>query len=103
ELPGRARAVRVAVVGLLLCSGVVSAQDRFAAKPGGGQQQPQPAVRPDPLLTLVNEAIRINESRYLDIDQHTPWQILHGILAYRNAYQLKSKAGKVSALEFVSN
>lgn len=89
-------------VGLLWFAGLTSGAERFAAVPrtANGQQAP---VRVDPLLTLVNEAIRVNESRYLNVDVHTPWQIMHGILAYRREYQLKSGSEKISAVEYVSN
>ena len=91
-----------AALGLLLVADPLPADDnRFAAVPGRGQQQAQ--VSRDPLLDQVDEAILINQSRYLDVGQHTPWQILHGILAYRNEYQLRSNGRKVSAIEFISN
>lgn len=93
---------RGVIVGLLMCGSMASAADRFAALPNRGNAQPA-NVSNDPLVVLVNEAIRINESRFLDVDQHTPWQILHGILAYRNAYQLKTKTGKIAAIDFISN
>lgn len=89
-----------AALGLLLIGSSLWAADRVAAVPGRRQQQ-----RPtsDPLLELVDRAIEVNQARYLDVNQHTPWQILHGILAYRNDYQLKSNGRKISAIEYISN
>ncbi|HLQ43338.1 MAG TPA: hypothetical protein VK137_01305, partial [Planctomycetaceae bacterium] len=77
---------------------------------------PQTPVRPapvvatepaDPLLQLVNEAIDVSGRRFLTPDgalPHTPWQIIHGLLAYRQEYQLKMSDGrKVNGLEWLSS
>jgi len=92
-----------AMLGLLLTGGLLQAAGPLAALPGNGQQPAAPAPVVDPVVVKVNEAIRINELRYLNVDEHTPWQIMHGILAYRNAYQLRSSKGKISAIDFISN
>ncbi|MFG0335539.1 MAG: hypothetical protein ACF8TS_19435 [Maioricimonas sp. JB049] len=57
----------------------------------------------DELLELVETAITKTSRRYLDIDRHTPWQIMHGLLAYRNDYLLKSGDGHVNAIEWITN
>lgn len=57
----------------------------------------------DPLVRQVQEAVEISTRRYLDADVHTPWQIMHGILAYRHEYQIKRKGELINALEFVSS
>ncbi len=78
------------------------------------QQIFEPAPQPpiiaepvDPLLKLVNEAIEVSSRRYLTPDgqrPHTPWQILHGMLAYRQDYVLKMADGrKVNGLEWISS
>ncbi|MBL8851223.1 MAG: hypothetical protein JNG89_16195 [Planctomycetaceae bacterium] len=91
-----------AILSLLVSGSALPAEDQLAAAVPGNGAAPQP-VTTDPLVTLVNDAIRRNELRYLDVDVHTPWQIMHGILAYRNAYQLKSHGQKVSAVGYISN
>ena len=61
----------------------------------------------DPLMQLVNDAIDVSGRRYLTPDgarPHTPWQIIHGMLAYRQGYQLKMTDGKkVNGLEWLSS
>ena len=55
------------------------------------------------LNQLVAEAVKITSRRYLSADVHTPWQILHGILALRSEYQIKVDGQKSSALEWLAN
>src|SRR4051812_46584305 len=57
----------------------------------------------DPLAKQVDEAIRVSARRYLNAEQHTPWQIVHGILALRQDYVLQLGDKKVNAIEWVSN
>lgn len=68
---------------------------------------PAPVVEPpmDPLLKLATEAVEISSRRYLTADVHTPWQVIHGLLAYRQDFQLKSQDGtkKINALEWASS
>ncbi|MCX7421277.1 MAG: hypothetical protein NT013_17285 [Planctomycetia bacterium] len=72
-------------------------------------QAPVPVIAEpvDPLLQLVNEAIEVSGRRYLTPDgarPHTPWQIIHGTLAYRQDYLLKMSDGrKVNALDWLSS
>jgi len=51
---------------------------------------------------LVNNAIAINSRRYLIADVHTPWQIMHGLLALRGEYKIKVDGKKVSALNWLT-
>lgn len=71
---------------------------------------PAPAVVAEPvnpMMKLVTEAIEVSGRRYLTPDgqrPHTPWQILHGLLAYRQEYVLKLSDGrKVSGLDWISS
>lgn len=61
----------------------------------------------DPLLKLANDAIEITSRRYLTPDgerSHTPWQIIHGLLAYRQDFQLKTQDGrKINALDWAAS
>jgi len=57
----------------------------------------------DPLAAQVDEAIRVTSRRFLDTEVHTPWQIVHGLLAYRHDYLIKDHGRKVSALEWVAS
>lgn len=71
------------------------------------QPAPVSVVEPpmDPLLKLATEAVEISSRRYLTADVHTPWQVIHGLLAYRQDFQLKSQDGtkKINALEWASS
>src|SRR5690606_3110055 len=62
-----------------------------------------PVPEGDQLLALVEDAIVRTERRYLHVDEYTPWQIMHGVLALRGDYKLKSKEGLVSAIDFISS
>lgn len=66
---------------------------------------PVPVEVVDPLVKLATEAIEVSSRRYLTADLHTPWQIIHGLLAYRQEFQLKlpNSTKKVNALEWVSS
>jgi len=69
--------------------------------------QPTPAVAApvDPLVKLATEAVEVCSRRYLTTDMHTPWQIIHGLLAYRQDFQLKLKDSdkKINAIEWASS
>ena len=57
----------------------------------------------DPLVKLAAEAVEVSSRRYLTADLHTPWQVIHGLLAYRQDFQLRTQDGKkINALEWAS-
>ncbi|MCA8999557.1 MAG: hypothetical protein KDA80_21355, partial [Planctomycetaceae bacterium] len=55
------------------------------------------------LLELVDDAIAKTSFRHLDFQVHTPWQILHGLLALRENYVIKNGDQMVNVLEHISN
>ncbi|MBI1312849.1 hypothetical protein GC176_16290 [bacterium] len=57
----------------------------------------------DELQSLVNEAISITSRRYLTADVHTPWQIMHGILALRSNFIIKIGNEKRPAVEWLTS
>jgi hypothetical protein len=59
--------------------------------------------RIDPLLQLAEKAIARTSQRYLDADQHTPWQIMHGVLALRRDFELTRGSSQVNCIEFISD
>lgn len=61
-----------------------------------------PSATDDALIQLVDQAIAVTRQRNLDFQVHTPWQILHGLLALRNDYTLRNGPQTVNALEFIS-
>jgi hypothetical protein len=54
------------------------------------------------LPQLINNAVSITSRRYLTADVHTPWQIMHGLLALRDEYKIKVNGEKVSALNWLT-
>jgi hypothetical protein len=68
----------------------------------------QPDDPADPVLRRVEEAIRITKRRFLNAEPigpnnpHTPWQIMHGLLALRHDLELKTNRGMVNAVEWIS-
>lgn len=61
------------------------------------------AVNEDRLLDLVDEAIERTSRWHLDFQRHTPWQILHGLLALRENYVLRDGDKMVNAIDWLSN
>lgn len=58
-------------------------------------------VKTDPLREQVTRAIEYSRRRFLDGKVHTPWQILHGILALRKDYEIAVDGQKVNALKWI--
>ena len=70
------------------------ASDRAATSPTPPQL--------DPLLEQLDLAIEFTSKRYLKANEHSPWQIFHGILALKRDFQLKLGDQKVNALEWIA-
>ena len=67
--------------------------------------RPRPAATTaaaNPLDQKVDQAIAATARRTLSIGTHTPWQIGHGMLAYRQNYVLRDGKQLVNALEWVA-
>jgi hypothetical protein len=59
-------------------------------------------IQREDLPQLINDAVSITSRRYLTADVHTPWQIMHGLLALRDEYKIKVDGEKVSALNWLT-
>ena len=59
-------------------------------------------IQREDLPQLINDAVSISSRRYLTADVHTPWQIMHGLLALRDEYKIKVDGEKVSALNWLT-
>lgn len=57
----------------------------------------------DPLMMLTERAIEKTSHRYLDANQHRPWQIIHGLLALRRDFVLRDGNRMVNAIDWMSN
>ena len=55
----------------------------------------------DNLLKRVEEAIDISEQRILTGEVHTPWQIMHGLLALRLDYKIRVDKKLVNAWDWI--
>lgn len=55
-----------------------------------------------PLPDLIDEAIAVTSRRPLDADQHTPWQIVHGVLALRQNYYIMKDGKPIKALDWIA-
>lgn len=89
-----------------LFSGPMSKPATTEVTPPAPQPPVPVVVEPvDPLVKLATEAVEVSSRRYLTADMHTPWQIIHGLLAYRQDFQLKVKDSdkKVNALEWAGS
>lgn len=84
---------------------------KVQSQPAESVAPPQPASTPvvaapvDPLVKLATDAVEVSSRRYLTADMHTPWQVIHGLLAYRQDFQLKVKDSdkKINALEWAGS
>lgn len=69
--------------------------------------KPEPPAKPkDPLDDLIDEAIRETSKRKLTAGVHTPWQVVHGILAQRwdlTLQQPSAPGGEVSGIEWITS
>lgn len=97
-------------VTLLLISALLSAQSLHAADTPtpSAITQTKAAItakkdsQDQALNALVNDAVRITSRRFLTADVHTPWQIMHGILALRKNFKIKVAGEKISALDWLA-
>ena len=104
-----AHRVPLLLAGLSLGLTAATAQSQDQPTPFVPSQSSRPnesnavsAENRDPLYAKVEEAIALSKRRYLTGNVHTPWQILHGVLAYKGDFLIKSGDQKVSALEWMS-
>ncbi|MEZ6059145.1 MAG: hypothetical protein R3C19_02170 [Planctomycetaceae bacterium] len=58
-------------------------------------------VSDDPVLKVVQEAVDATRRRLLSTDQHTPWQIMHGLLALRQDLRIRKDGEVISGLDWV--
>jgi hypothetical protein len=94
---------RLVVVVAVLIISIASLRDMAAAEPTGTTgQEPAAEKQADPLAVAVDKAIEISTRRYLTGSVHTPWQIMHGLLALRQEYRIKQGDKKVNAVEWMS-
>ncbi|MCA9010678.1 MAG: hypothetical protein KDB01_13090, partial [Planctomycetaceae bacterium] len=57
----------------------------------------------DPLVKLVYETREAQRRRLLSTSEHTPWQIMHGMLALREDFLIRHNGQPVSCLEWIKS
>lgn len=87
------------VIVLLVATGMLFSP----AAPSANAAEKTAGAKNDPMIKKVDEAIEISTKRYLTAGSHTPWQILHGMLAYRHDYIIKDAQGKkINAVDYMT-
>ncbi|MDG1895398.1 MAG: methyltransferase domain-containing protein [Fuerstiella sp.] len=56
----------------------------------------------DALIELCKESVDTTARRLLSTESHTPWQIMHGLLALRRDFQIEHEDQSISGLDWVS-
>lgn len=90
-------------------AGAAANRPQPPAAPPSERETPSPAPRAatqgriDPLLQLAERAIARTSHRHLDADSHTPWQIMHGVVALRRDFELTRGGRKINCIEFISD
>ncbi len=54
------------------------------------------------LLKLVDQAIEVSERRYLVANEHSPWQIYHGLNAFRRDFKIEKDGEIIRAIDWIS-
>lgn len=75
---------------------------RLAASATNRASNTTPVLQADPLLEQLDLAIEVTGRRYLKANEHSPWQIFHGILALKRDFQLKLGDEKVNAIDWIA-
>ena len=60
-------------------------------------------VYDDELANSVQEAVHVTRRRVLDTNVHTPWQIMHGLLALRHDFRMKEDSAYINGLQWIAN
>lgn len=74
----------------------------FAQAAPAAAPPPATTATEDPLLKQIDLAIQANSQRYLVANSNSPWQIFHGLLAYRQDFKVRVGTEKMSAIEWVA-
>lgn len=83
--------------------GLISGCEKSSEQESNASSDSQRVESGEELLKKVEQAIAIAQKRYLESEKHSPWEIYHGMLAFRKDYQLKKNDKPVNALEWISS
>src|SRR6185369_12731201 len=94
------------LIGLATLAGAGAASaDEDGPKVNGTFVDSNALPQPQNIGELVEQAIQVTCKRRLTAGMHTPWQIVHGILAQRWDFMLLAGKGKeeVNAIEWIAS
>ncbi|MGH7199541.1 MAG: hypothetical protein ACREJB_02985, partial [Planctomycetaceae bacterium] len=94
--PRRRALLSAAIVAILLIPATARATDEADSTVA------VPVAQRDALVYHVRSTVEITSRRYLIADEHTPWQILHGILSLRYDFRIKEDGKKINAVRWMS-
>ncbi|MFK7777655.1 MAG: hypothetical protein QM501_05985 [Gimesia sp.] len=100
--------ILLGVITFSILWGTVEAKEPISAPAERGNiQSPRIITKSDQrtnsdLLELVEEAIKVSERRYLVANSHSPWQIYHGLNAFRRDFQIEKDGELISAMDWIS-
>lgn len=90
------------VVGMSLLGGIVHAEE--SSDPARVPGTPQIVAKQDPLLDKVDQAIAVTARRRLEVGRHSPWQVVHGVLALRqDMMMVKPDGTEISGIEWMAS
>jgi len=103
----------------ILAGGVCSAQEKFPNELNSPIDEPQVVIpenpsrvpiRPasgavqqstDPLVKLVYDTREVQRQRLLSTSDHTPWQMMHGLLGLRQDFLISHNGEAINGLEWI--
>ncbi|QDT97781.1 hypothetical protein [Gimesia aquarii] len=88
---------------VMLISGCGKSSQEVAHTETAPAKNEQQVESGEALLKKVEQAIEIAQQHYLESDKHSPWEIYHGILAFRQDYQIRQNNKTVNALDWISS
>ncbi len=91
----------VLTASLVFCGQILPAFAQVVPSTAPAPATASPAVE-DPLVTQIDLAIQANRQRYLVAGSNSPWQIFHGLLAYRQDFKVRVGNEKISAIDWVA-
>ncbi len=92
----------VASLSILGIGEIALGQDTVAPAPVPPDVAPGNAG--DPLLEKVQQAIAVTTRRQLTVGTHSPWQVVHGVLALRQEMMMKRpEGGEISGIDWMAS
>jgi len=89
-------------VGIFVLGGIVQGQDPAAS--ATAPNAAEVVVKRDALLEKVDQAIAVTSRRRLEVGKHSPWQVVHGVLALRqDMIMVRPDGSEISGIEWMAS